>query len=229
MNSEIKVVKISELTPFEKNTQKHTQDQINDLAKSIETYGQYQVIVTDENMKVLCGHGKLMALKQLGREEAEIKVIYGLTDKQKKKLVISDNKIQSKSLTDFKAVDELIKEIGETDIIGFDDNYIESLLKECNVDNMGVDLTAPITIITPEEKPTEEQTKVEQKQKEEIDDFESGIGEKSETYEEDYNAYIEKKEAEQNDQPQQSTPPQITHNQRAITCPHCGKTIVINI
>lgn len=98
----------------------------------------------DENYNILCGHGKKMALEHLGHKTAEVRVLYGLTKKQKLKLVIEDNKIQSMSYVNYGKIDEIIKEIGELDIIGFDERYLDAIINETTVDNMGVDFAAPV-------------------------------------------------------------------------------------
>ena len=91
---EIKTVELAKLVPYEKNPNVHPIEQIKAMADSIERYGQYYPIIVDEDLKILCGHGKKLALEHLGRTEGEVKILRGLTDKQKLKIVIEDNKIQ---------------------------------------------------------------------------------------------------------------------------------------
>ena len=89
-------------------------------------------------MMVLCGHGKKKALEYRGEKEASITVMYGLTDKEKKKLVLEDNKIQTMSHVNFGDVEKIIKEIGDVDIIGFTPEYLDAIINEVSTDNMGV-------------------------------------------------------------------------------------------
>lgn len=173
---ETKVVELSALKPFENNPNRHPEAQIDAIAKSIDVYGQYYPIIVDENMQVLCGHGKLLALQAHGDTTGEVRIIHGLTDKQKKKLVIEDNKIQSLSFVSFEKVEEIIKEIGDTDIIGFSEDYLNAIINEVKVDNMGVDFSKPA------EKPVSNARQVEnipeetrEKQDEQLDDIEQGM------------------------------------------------------
>lgn len=92
---ETKIVELAKLVPYEKNPNIHPQEQIAAMAKSMETYGQYYPILVDEDLKILCGHGKVIALQHLGKTEGEVRIMHGLTDKQKLRIVIEDNKIQS--------------------------------------------------------------------------------------------------------------------------------------
>ncbi len=39
------------------------------IAESMERYGQYYPIIVDENMMVLCGHGKKKALEYRGEKK----------------------------------------------------------------------------------------------------------------------------------------------------------------
>lgn len=145
IKQEHKVLPVSELKDHPKNPNKHPQSQIEALGQSIDTYGQYYPVIVDENKMILCGHGKKEALIKLGRKEADCIIMHGLSEKQKLKLLAEDNKIQSLSMVDFSKVEELIKEIGERDIIGFNPQYIDSIIGDVNVDNMGVDLSPQAT------------------------------------------------------------------------------------
>ena len=142
---EDKVVDLSLLKEHPDNPNIHPIDQIEALAKSMETYGQYYRIIVDEDYTILAGHGKKMALEHKGEKTANVTVMHGLSAKQKKKLLIEDNKIQSLSYVNYGKIEDIIKEIGEVDIIGFPANYIDAIINEVSVDNMGVDFaTAPV-------------------------------------------------------------------------------------
>lgn len=137
---ERKVLSVSALKDHPKNPNKHPASQIEALAKSIEQYGQYYPIIVDEDYTILCGHGKKYALIKLGQKEADVLVMHGLSEKQKLKLLAEDNKIQNLSMVDFSMLEALIKDIGESDIIGFNPQYIDSIIGDVSVDNMGVDM-----------------------------------------------------------------------------------------
>ena len=137
---EKKRLKLSSLVPYQNNPNIHPKEQIDGIAESVKRYGQYRPIVVDEKHVILVGHGLKLALEQLGEKEADVLIMTGLTDKQKKKLIIEDNKIQSLSYMDFDAVENIIKQIGEVDIIGFPTEYLDALVNEIVPDNMGANL-----------------------------------------------------------------------------------------
>ena len=172
---ETKVVELAKLIPYENNPNIHPTEQIEALSDSIECYGQYYPILVDENMRILCGHGKKLALERLGCTEGEVKILKGLTEKQKLKIILEDNKIQSMSYFNFNKIEEIIKEIGDTDIIGFSTEYLDTIINENVKDNMGVDFSKPI-----EHKSNENQIKDipqerQDEQDEERNDFEDGM------------------------------------------------------
>ena len=173
---ERKVVALSILKEFPNNPNQHPQEQIKALAQSINTYGQYYPIIDDENMQMLCGHGKKLALEMNGQTEGEVVIMKGLSEKQKMKLIIEDNKIQSMSYVNFGAVEKIIKEIGDTEIIGFSTDYLEAIINENVADNSGIDFSQPAPQPKPKEKQMEsipEETQDEQD--EEFDDIDSGM------------------------------------------------------
>lgn len=173
---ETKIVELAKLVPYKKNPNIHPQEQIAAIAKSMETYGQYYPIIVDEDFKILCGHGKVLALQHLGKTEGEVRIMHGLTDKQKLKIVIEDNKIQSMSYVDYTKIEEIIREVGELDIIGFGTDYLDAIINESVKDNMGVDFSQPA------QKPQSNEKQVEgisqekrDNQDEERNDIESGM------------------------------------------------------
>lgn len=152
MTQEEKVLPIEQLKEFEGNPNAHPQKQVEALARSMKKYGQYYPVICDEKHTILAGHGKVLALKHLGETTVKVIIMKGLSEKDKKKLVIEDNKIQSMGVISFTRVEEIIKEIGDSDIIGYDTSYLDVVLAETQEainnlpDNMGVNLSEPVKV-----------------------------------------------------------------------------------
>jgi len=174
LKREQKRLKLTQLVPCEKNHNIHPKEQIDGIAESVKRYGQYRPIVCDEKHVILIGHGLKLALEQLGETEADVLIIKGLSDKQKKKLLIEDNKIQSLSYMDFDAVESIIKEIGEIDIIGFPTEYIDALVNEVVPDNMGANLEQEHKPVSKAPEQTTSQEEV-QANEDERSDIEAGM------------------------------------------------------
>lgn len=168
------MVELALLTPYEKNPNVHPEEQIAALAKSMDTYGQYYPIIVDEDMHILCGHGKVMALQRLGHDKGEVRIMHGLTEKQKLKIVIEDNKIQSLSYVDYTTIENIIREIGEVDIIGFGTDYLDAIINESVKDNMGVDFSQPAPVPASNKQQVEsvpqEKREAQDSERDDIDD-----------------------------------------------------------
>lgn len=97
---ELKTLKIKSIHPYERNARKNDQA-VDAVAKSIEQCSYVAPIVVDENHVILAGHTRWKALKKLGRTECECIVKDGLTEEQKKKYRLLDNKTNELADWDF--------------------------------------------------------------------------------------------------------------------------------
>lgn len=87
----MEVRRISEIHPYKKNARKNDAA-VDAVVESIKQCGYIAPIIIDENGVILAGHTRYKALLKLGREEAECIVKAGLTEEQKKKYRLLDNK-----------------------------------------------------------------------------------------------------------------------------------------
>ena len=120
-------ISIESLVENPNNTRIHTEKQIKEFARSVEMFGVVRPIVIDENNMILIGHGLKLALETLGRSEVDVLRMIGLSDTEKKKLLLSDNKIYDLGVDDFDAIDQLIREMQDFEIPGYDANNLEML------------------------------------------------------------------------------------------------------
>ena len=130
--------KLSELKHPEKNIRMHTDKQIAEFQRSIKMFGQIRPIVIDENNVVLAGNGLFATMRSMNYETADCYVVSGLSEKEKKKLMLADNRIFDLGVDDMSAFDALIAELGEDlDVPGFDEELLKSLLADATeVDDM---------------------------------------------------------------------------------------------
>lgn len=122
-----KVIALSELKDNPFNTRFHPQKQIEEFAKSVKKYGQVRPIVVDENNVILVGHGLKLAMQEIGITEADCLVMEGLSEDEKKKLLLSDNKIFSLGVDNYDAIDRLISELSDFDIPGYNAEDLEKM------------------------------------------------------------------------------------------------------
>lgn len=122
--------KIIELKPLAQNVRKHNDNQINELIRSVKQFGQTRAIVIDEDNNILIGNGLYLALAKMGVEDCQCYKITGLTEIQKKKLVLTDNRVYSLGSDDYAAINDYIQEItvaGDFDIAGFDESILQGM------------------------------------------------------------------------------------------------------
>jgi len=129
----MKKMKITDLKPYNRNAKIHTPKQIEKIKKSIQEYGFLVPIVVDEDNNILMGHGRRLALIELGIDEVDVIVKSGLNDEQKKALRIADNKV-SESEYD---IDALLREIEEIEysFTGFEQQELDILFVDSDIFN----------------------------------------------------------------------------------------------
>lgn len=131
-------INLEELRKAENNIRIHTERQTKEFVRSVQMFGQIRPMVIDESNTILAGNGLYDALMAMGETSGEVLRVTGLSDKDKKKLMLADNKVFSLGMDDLTNVYEMIAEIGDLDIPGFDPDVIETILAddERDVDNM---------------------------------------------------------------------------------------------
>lgn len=112
----------------DKNVRIHSAKQIEEFKRSIEMFGQIRPIVCDEEYTIIAGNGLYAALSALGWAEADCYIVSGLSEVEKKKLMLADNRIFSLGVDDLQAFDEILLELGnDFDIPGYDASLLETL------------------------------------------------------------------------------------------------------
>ena len=127
-------VKVSELVPYENNP-RINEPAVADTMESIRQCENLDPIEVDENMVILSGHTRMLAMQRLGIAETEVVKYSGLTEDQKKKYRILANKTQELAQWDFA---KLEKELDGLDFDGFDFGFDFSRL-----DGMAEQMSAP--------------------------------------------------------------------------------------
>ena len=124
----ITTIPIDQLKPNTKNVRIHSAKQIEEYKRSLQKNGQLKPIVCDENYVIWIGNGLYEAMKELGITEADCYVKTGMSENDKLKMMMADNKVYELGITDHNAIDEILKELdGDFDIPGYDDSMLEML------------------------------------------------------------------------------------------------------
>ena len=108
--------KLNDITPYENNP-RINDDAVEDVMESIRQCSYIAPIVIDEDGVILAGHTRYKALTRLGYKECEVLIVEGLTEEQKKKYRLYDNKTSEFSSWDQK---KLAEELSDVDFEGYD-------------------------------------------------------------------------------------------------------------
>ena len=113
---EIIKLKITDVKPYDKNPRKND-GAVDAVAESIKQCGYCAPIVIDEDNVILAGHTRLKALKKIKYKECECVRKVGMTEEQKRKYRLLDNKTNEFADWD---TDLLNGELEGLDFLGFD-------------------------------------------------------------------------------------------------------------
>lgn len=128
MELKIEYLPIKALKPYERNTRKHKDLDVDNIAKSIEKYGFNDPvgIATDENL-IVCGHGRVLACKKLGIKEVPCIRLDHLSEQERREYAIAHNATAELSEWD---LDILPDELAELDLSDFDFSFLDDEKKE---------------------------------------------------------------------------------------------------
>src|SRR6202047_2506313 len=84
---------VAKLVPNARNARIHSDEQIAQLAASIEEWGWTIPVLVDEAGGIIAGHGRVMAAHRLGLEDVPVMVAAGWSEAKKRAYMLADNKL----------------------------------------------------------------------------------------------------------------------------------------
>lgn len=124
-------MKLTDMVRPEKNVRIHTEQQLREFERSVKMFGQIRPIVVDEKNVILAGNGLYETLLRMGYEEALVYQYTDLTENQKKKLMIADNKIFSLGIENLDTLNSFLEDLqGDLDIPGFDSEILKQMVSD---------------------------------------------------------------------------------------------------
>lgn len=127
MNLQVEYVSVDEIFPYANNAKIHTDEQIDEIANSINEFGMIDPIGIWKNNEIIEGHGRLMACKKLGIKTVPIIRLDELTDEQRKAYALAHNKLTMNTDFDFSILDEELASLEDIDmsLFGFEKIEVE--------------------------------------------------------------------------------------------------------
>jgi DNA modification methylase len=122
------LVKLSKLKPDTKNARKHSERNVEEIARSLEKFGQHRPFVVQKSTgKILIGNGMYEAMKQLGRKEG-FALYVDDDDETAVKRALADNRTGELAEWDWPVLKDIVQEFGpEPDIPGWNDEELADL------------------------------------------------------------------------------------------------------
>ena len=121
----IEKINISEITEYENNAKLHPREQIEQIKKSIQEFGNNDPIAIDENNVIIEGHGRYKALQELGFDEVEVIRLSHMDDEQKRAYILAHNKLTMNSGFDIELLNSELESIVNIDMEDFGFDYYE--------------------------------------------------------------------------------------------------------
>lgn len=126
------VRKVADLKIDPRNARRHSEAQVSQIVQSIEKFGYVDKIVIRPGGQLIGGEGRLLAFQRMGREDAECRVVAGLSEAGYKALAIALNRIPENSRWDDDVLREILGEIqteGENPLtLGFSPTELDKIL-----------------------------------------------------------------------------------------------------
>lgn len=150
-----KVQNIADLIPYVNNSRTHSDEQISQIAASIKEFGFVNPVLVGDDNVLIAGHGRILAAKKCGIKQIPSMIISGLTDTQRKVLVLADNRIAMSAGWDAELLGLELKALADDgydiSLTGFDEDELSKFMAdagtegECDPDEVGELPTDPIS------------------------------------------------------------------------------------
>ena len=146
---------LDSLVPYARNARTHSEAQVAELAGSLREFGFVNPVLIANDGTLIAGHGRVLAARLLGMETVPTITLAGLSEPQRRALVLADNRIAlnagwDESLLALELSD--LKDAGvDLGIMGFEDDELDRLLTGAEEDDNGS--APPVVIPEPPRNP----------------------------------------------------------------------------
>lgn len=141
---QIEVVSIDSIKEYELNAKEHPKEhpkeQVEQIKKSIKDFGNNDPIAIDGNGEIIEGHGRYIALKELGYKEVEVIRLGHLTEEQKKAYRLIHNKLTMNSDFNLELLEKELADLQTLDMQEFGFDFVTDFMEEIkDVDDFDIE------------------------------------------------------------------------------------------
>src|ERR1700724_1713764 len=123
---------VDRLVPSARNARTHSDAQVAEIAGSIRAFGFTNPILVGEQGDVVAGHGRLAAARLLGLSDVPVILLRGLTELQRRQLVLADNRIALNAGWDLEMLNLELKDLSalgaDLSLVGFTSHELAAAL-----------------------------------------------------------------------------------------------------
>ena len=131
-SGQIEQIATAELIPYARNARTHSEQQVAQIAGSIQEFGFCNPVLIDAANGIIAGHGRVMAAQLLKLESVPCLRLSHLTDAQKRAYVLADNRIALSSGWDEAMLANELSDLHADEfdmaLLGFDADELGKLL-----------------------------------------------------------------------------------------------------
>jgi DNA modification methylase len=131
---------LERLLPSPRNARTHSDAQVAEIAGSIRAFGFANPILVGAEGDVVAGHGRLAAARKLGLSDVPVIVLHGLSEVQRRQLMLADNRIALNAGWDLDMLQLELRDLSalgsDLAVLGFTGQELAKVLKP---DSAGTD------------------------------------------------------------------------------------------
>lgn len=146
--TEMQLVSIDRLVPYQNNARTHSPEQINKLRASLREFGFINPVIIDRDYGIIAGHGRVLAAREEGITEVPCVYADHLSEAQKKAYIIADNRMALDAGWDEELlrveIEALQAEAFDLALTGFDEKELSKLFDGNEVKDDGFDVDAEL-------------------------------------------------------------------------------------
>ena len=129
MRLKVEYIPVDDIQPYAGNAEIHTAEQIEQIKKSITEFGFNDPIAIYKDGKIIEGHGRYIAAKELEMDKVPIIRLDDLTEEQRQAYILVHNKLTMNTGFDFDLLQLELDNISEIDMEQFGFEFVDEWLE----------------------------------------------------------------------------------------------------